>query len=310
MSMELAGKLLRPNRGKIISLAIIAMGVATVIYAEHRSATHPSTDDATIDADVVHVASVVGGRIIEIAAAENAKVSKGDLLFRIDPEPYRQVVEQTEADLGIAIAALDARRRALATEKSNAKIASEQTKRAQTNYELATRTAERLRPLAGKAYVPTQQFDQAQTAKHDAATSLQQAQEQEAASLRAIGTEEGAIANVKARRAALAIARRALDDTIIRAPHDGRVVGLTVLSGEIVAPSQTLFTLVSTEEWFAVANFRETDLHAIAVGDCATVFSMIDRRQPVKGIVQGIGWGVLDEERINLPRAVPYYSDR
>ncbi len=175
MSMESAGKLLRPNRGKIISLAIIAMGVATVIYAEHRSATHPSTDDATIDADVVHVASVVGGRIIEIAAAENAKVSKGDQLFRIDPEPYRQVVEQTEADLGIAIAALDTRRRALATERSNAKIASEQTKRAQTNYELATRTAERLRPLAGKAYVPTQQFDQAQTAKHDAATSLQQA---------------------------------------------------------------------------------------------------------------------------------------
>ncbi len=306
MSMESAGKLLRPNRGKIISLAIIAMGVATVIYAEHRSATHPSTDDATIDADVVHVASVVGGRIIEIAAAENAKVSKGDQLFRIDPEPYRQVVEQTEADLGIAIAALDTRRRALATERSNAKIASEQTKRAQTNYELATRTAERLRPLAGKAYVPTQQFDQAQTAKHDAATSLQQAQEQEAASLRAIGTEEGAIANVKARRAALAIARRALDDTIIRAPHDGRVVGLTVLSGEIVAPSQTLFTLVSTEEWFAVANFRETDLNAIAVGDCATVFSMIDRRQSVKGVIQGIGWGVLDEERINLPRAVPY----
>ena len=306
MSMELAGKLVRPNRGKIISLAIIAMGVATVIYAEHRSATHPSTDDATIDADVVHVASVVGGRIIEIAVAENAKVSKDDLLFRIDPEPYRLVVEQTEADLGIAIAALDARRRALATERSNAKIASEQTKRAQTNYELASRTAERLRPLAGQAYVPVQQFDQAQTVKHDAATSLQQAQEQEAASLRAIGTEEGAIANVKARRAALAIARRALDDTIVRAPHDGRVVGLTVLSGEIVAPSQTLFTLVSTEEWFAVANFRETDLRAIAVGDCATVFSMIDRRQPVKGVVQGIGWGVLDEERINLPRAVPY----
>ena len=165
----------------IISLAIIAAGVATVIYAEHRSSTRPSTDDASIDANVVRVASVVGGKIIEIAVAENAKVAKGDVLFRIDPEPYRLVVEQTEADLGIAIAALDTRRRALATEKSNAKIASEQTKRAQTNYELAARTAERLRPLASKAYVPTQQFDQAQTTKRDAATSLQQAQEQEVA---------------------------------------------------------------------------------------------------------------------------------
>ena len=74
----------------------------------------------------------------------------------------------------------------------------------------------------------------------------------------------------------------------------------------MVAPAQALFTLIATEEWFAVANFRETDLHAIAVEDCATVFSMIDRRVPIKGVVEGIGWGVLDDERINLPRSVPY----
>ncbi len=57
---------------------------------------------------------------------------------------------------------------------------------------------------------------------------------------------------------------------------------------------------------FAVANFREIDLAAIAPGDCATVFSMIDRREPIKGIVQGIGYGVLDTERVNLPRSLPY----
>jgi multidrug efflux system membrane fusion protein len=67
-----------------------------------------------------------------------------------------------------------------------------------------------------------------------------------------------------------------------------------------------LFTLINRDEWFAVANFRETDLEAIAVGDCATVFSMIDRKVPIKGTVQGIGWGVTDTERINLPRSVPY----
>ena len=130
--------------------------------------------------------------------------------------------------------------------------------------------------------------------------------EQEGAALRAVGTEEAAGAAVQARQAALAIARRALNDTVVRAWHEGRVVGLTVLAGEMVVPSQALFTLISTEEWFAVANFRETDLRAIAVGDCATVFSMIDRTQPLKGVVEGIGWGVLDEERINLPRSVPY----
>lgn len=306
MNVKAAGAPRRSSLGKVVSLAVIAVGVAAGIYVERRSAMRLSTDDATIDADVVHVAPAVGGRIIELAVAENAEVKKGDLLFRIDPVPYQLAVQQAEADLQVALGALDTRQRAIATEKSNAMIASQQIKRAQTNLELATRTTERLRPLVSKAYVPTQQFDQAQTAQRDAATSLQQAREQEAAALRAVGTEEGAVAAVQARRAALAIARRALDDTVVRAWHDGRVVGLTVLSGEMVAPSQALFTLIGTEEWFAIANFRETDLHAIVVGNCATVFSMIDRSQPIKGVVEGIGWGVLDQERINLPRSVPY----
>ena len=292
--------------GKVISIAIIAGGVATVVYVESRISEHPYTDDATIDADVVHVAAAVGGRIIELPVTENAKVSKGDLLFRLDPEPYRLAVQQAEANLEVAIGALDTRRRTIATEKSNAMIAAEQVRRAQTNLQLASRTTEGLRPLADKSFVPTQQFDQSETAQRDAATSLRQAREQEAAALHAIGTEAAAVAAVEANKAALGIARRALDDTIVRAWHDGRVVGLSVLAGEMVIPSQSLFTLISTEEWYAVANFRETYLHAISVGDCATVFSMIDRRKPIKGMVEGVGWGVLDTDRVNLPRSLPY----
>ncbi|MGB8898030.1 MAG: biotin/lipoyl-binding protein, partial [Methylocella sp.] len=115
MSMKSAGNPRPPSRGKIISLAIIAFGVAMGLYVENRISIRPSTDDATIDADVVHVAAAVGGRIIELPVTENAEVSKGDLLFRIDPEPYRLAVEQAEADLGVAVGALDTRRRAIAT---------------------------------------------------------------------------------------------------------------------------------------------------------------------------------------------------
>jgi multidrug efflux system membrane fusion protein len=172
--------------------------------------------------------------------------------------------------------------------------------------DLATRTAERLRPLAAKGYVPVQQLDQAETARCDAVASLQQAQEQESAAIRAIDTDAAAKAEVRARQAALAIAQRALDDTTVRATHAGRIVGLTILTGEMLAPSQAVFTLINTEEWYAVGNFREYNIGSIAVGDCATVCSMIDRRKPIRGTVEGIGWGVLDEERINLPRSVPY----
>jgi len=304
--MKAAGKRTHSARGKSIAIAVVVVAVTIGLVAQHWIVNHPSTDDATIDADIVHVAPAVGGRIIEIAVAENARVSRGDLLFQIDPVPYRLALAQTEADLAFARAELDTKRRVLATERSNASIAADQAKRAMTNRDLAARTVDRLGPLANQGYVSTQLLDQAQVAKHDAVTSLRQAQEQHDAAVRAIGTEEAAEAMVRAREAAHAIAQRALDDTTVRAPHNGRVVGLLVLSGEVVAPSQSLFTLVTTDEWYAIANFRETDLKHIAIGDCVTAYSMIDRRQPIKGVVDGIGSGVLDQDRINLPRSVPY----
>jgi multidrug efflux system membrane fusion protein len=304
--MKAAGHHPRLSRNALISLGIIAIAIIVALYIDHRVMTYPATDDASIDADIVHVASVVGGRIIEIPVSENAPVKKGDLLFQIDPVPYQLILDQAEADLGVAEAALETKRRAVSTQQSAATIASDQTKRAQTNYELATRTVERLSPLAAKGYVPAQQLDQAQVTQRDATTSLQQAKEQEAAAIQGIDTIAGAEAAVHARHAAVAIAKRNLDDTTVRAPNNGRVVGLSVLAGEIVAPSQSLFTLINTDEWFAVANFRETALHPIGIGECATVYSMIDRTRSIKGKVASIGWGILDTDKVNLPRSVPY----
>jgi multidrug efflux system membrane fusion protein len=280
--MKAAGKTKTGRHGRMISLAIIAVAVALALYALHESDIHPTTSDSSLDADVVHVAAAVGGRILELPVVENARVAKGDLLFQIDPYPYRLAVEQSTAELAIAT--------------SNAAVASDQTKSAQENHDLAARTLERLRPLAASGYVPQQQLDQAQVSERDTATKLVQAQESKVAA-------DGA---VRARTATLAIAQRQLDDTTVRAMHNGLVVGLTISTGEMVAPGQSLFTLINTEEWFAEGDFRETDLAAIAVGDCATVFSMINRDVPIKGAVQGVGWGVTDQDRVNIPRSVPY----
>ena len=302
--MQMQGKP-KARRGMVFaSLAIIVagFGVALAILLTRS----PSTDDAAIDADVVHVAAAVGGRIIELPVRENDLVHKGAVLFQIDPVPYRLALEQAAANLDLARAALETQRRIVSTQRSGATIAREQARRAETNLGLTARTEERLGPLTDKGYVPRQQLDQAQVAHRDAMTSLSQAQEQEHAALRAIDTVAGGEAGVEAARAALANAQRALDDTTVRATHDGRVVGLTVSTGEMVLPSQSLFTLVDTEEWFAVANLRETELRAVAVGDCATVYSMIDRNRAIKGVVIGVGWGVLDDDRIDVPRSVPY----
>jgi multidrug efflux system membrane fusion protein len=288
----------------LASAVIIALGIAASLGLGYGS--RPSTDDASIDAEVVHMAAEVGGRIIELPVQENDAVRKGDLLFRLDPVPYQLAREHAAASLAMARGQLESKRRFVATQRANAAAAGEQRRRAETNHGLAVRTEERLQPLTEKGYVPQQQLDQAQVAVGDATVAIAQAQDQERAARSAIDTVAAAEAAVQAAQAALATAQRNLDNTTVQAPHDGRVTGLTVKSGEMVAPAQALFTLVTTEKWFAVANLRETDLHALAVGDCATVYSMVDRTHAIKGVVAGIGWGVLDSDRINVPRSVPY----
>jgi membrane fusion protein, multidrug efflux system len=294
------------SRGRIIALGIIAVAVVVALLAASWVRAHPSSSDASIDADVVHVAAAVGGRIIDIRVRENSAVHRGEVLFQIDPMPYQLAVAQAQADLAVAEGQLDTRRRQVSTQRSNATLAQDQARNAKANYELATRTAERLRPLTAKGYVPNQQLDQADVNAHDAATRLQQAQVQQLAAVEAIDTLQAAESEVVARQAALGLAKRNLEDTTVRATHDGLVVGLTVSSGEFVIPGQSLFTLINTEEWFASADLRETDLAAVRTGDCVTVYSMIDRRLPIRGMVDSIGWGVLDQDRINLPRSVPY----
>lgn len=304
--MKAAGIVPHGKRGWLVSLSIIVAAMAVLWWSV--AFRHPATDDGTIDADVVRVASPVGGRLVKLAVRENDFVHKGDVLLQIDPQPYLLAVEHAAANLEVAQAALAAQRRVVSTQHSTATLADDQIKRAQTNAALATRTEERLRPLSAKGYVPQQQLDQAEVARRDADTSLRQAQEQARGVRNGVGTVDGATAAVRAAAVALAIAQKALDDATVHASHDGRIVGLTVSTGEILVPSQAVFTLINTEEWFANANLRETDLHDVALGSCATVYSMLDRSQPIKGVVEGIGWGILSDDRINVPRNVPYVA--
>ncbi len=275
MKMQPKRKRILGIAGRMASITVIIGAGAVAVHATHDSEAHPSTDDASIDAELVHVAPAVGGRLVNLAVSENSRVAKGDLLFQIDPLPYELVVAQAGADLEISRAELETRRRILKTERSNAAIAADRVKAAEENHALAERTAARLHPLGEKGYVPQQQIDQADVAVLDSATAVRQAREQRASAQQLVDTEAAAEAAVRARTAALAIAQRQLDDTTVRAPHDGIVVGLGITTGEMVAPTQSLFTLISTEEWLAIANFRETELSRLKPGDCVTAFSLL-----------------------------------
>ena len=301
----------RPRPRKLIAavfaVTIIAAAAAGIISFLQTRENNPESDDATIDADVVHIAPSVTGQIVQLPVVENQLVKAGDVLFVIDPEPYRLRVELATAELRAAEALLDTQRRTVATESSNAAIASAQVIQARTSLDLSTNTLNRLEPLLSKGYVSVQQVDDARTAKHKAETALTQALEEAASNQTSIGTTDGAIATVAARRSTLALAERDLRNTVVRAPHDGRVTGLSVKSGR-VRPSRNRSHPRRNDEWFASANFRETALKHIEVGACAVVYSLIDRNIAIQGKVDGVGWGVSDEERINIPRGLPYVA--
>jgi len=291
----------------IVVLAVF-VGLALVLgwrYVERLDA-RPMSEDAVLTASVARMAASVPGRVKVLAVAENAKVSKGDLLFAIDPEFYQLQVEQARAGTKVTGAALDTRGRTVSAESSNATIASEQLQRARINLAQATQTLDRLLRVEPKGYVTKQQVEDARTLKLNAETSLKEAQAQLGAAKVLVGNTSGASAAVEQSRVALAIAERELRETEVRAPNDGRVVGLSIAQGDFVLPGQSAFTLIDTTRWYASADFLETELGAVRPGSCATVYVAADRSRTIAGVVESIGWGVASEVQIPIPRSLPY----
>ena len=116
----------RKRLAQMLALVVIGSAMAGVLLFLRNREVSPYTDDASIDADVVHIAASVPGRIVRLDVGENELVKADDVLFEIDPEPYRLRVELASAELQSAQALLDSQRRTVATETSNASIAADQ----------------------------------------------------------------------------------------------------------------------------------------------------------------------------------------
>ena len=87
-------------------------------------------------------------------------------------------------------------------------------------------------------------------------------------------------------------AKLALEHTIVRAPFPARVVSLTISEGAFARIGFDTITLIDTRRWWVVANFRESELRHIRVGDRARIALATDSSLEIGGTVDGIGWGV------------------
>jgi multidrug efflux system membrane fusion protein len=285
-------KAVRKTVGMFVSLMSLAGVLVTGLLVSHTIGQSPSTDDAYLQADLVHMAPDVSGRIVELDVRDNQQVRKGQVLFRIDPEPYQLHVDQARATVLGLEATLAVTADQVASQTSKADAAESGINSAEAQRALATSTLARLEPLLGRGYVTAQQVDQARTAQRTAQITLQQARLQAAEARQGITSTKPIEAELEAARATLALAQRDLDKTVVYAPCDGRITALDIAAGEFAATGHPLFTIIDTEHWYAIGNFRETDLEGIKPGQRATVYVMSQPSLPLHGEVESLGWGV------------------
>lgn len=251
-----------------------------------------STDNAYIHVDKISVSSEVSGKIVEVLVKENQHVQAGDLLFRIDPEAFELQVAQ--ADAAIAAAEVSRISAASASALSGADISA-----AQQNIAFARSNLARQEALMQKGFTTKAGLEAAQHQVTVAEEQLRlaEAKQSEAAAKLATGSE---MPGVYPQLAAAATQRRAaqlnLRRTEVRAPVAGIIGQADRLQvGQDMITGLPALTLVADGSYYIEANFKETDLADMRIGQRAEVRVDAYPGLVLKGHVAAIGAGTGSE---------------
>ncbi|HVP39729.1 MAG TPA: HlyD family secretion protein, partial [Candidatus Saccharimonadales bacterium] len=241
----------RPGAGRWVAMALLGIaalagagyGLRTIQFYAH----HAETDNAQIEGHISPVLPRVSGFVTEVAVEDNQPVRPGQLLVRIDDRDLR-------SRLALADAAELNARAALEVARANVQVAL-------TARTKALADLNRYAPLRRKGELSQQQFDAAQSAA-DAAVA------QHEAALRQVAA---AAAGVGQKKADLDYARLQLSYATLTAPAAGVVSRKSVEAGQLVQAGQPLMAVVQGPEVWVVANFKETQLRKMQVGQSATI---------------------------------------
>lgn len=272
----------------LFGVPLLIAAVAAYFYL--TGGRYVSTDNAYVQQDVISVSPDVTGRIVAVNVRENQPVKKGDLLFTIDPEPYRIALAQADADLATA-------RVSVATMATDSGGAAADIQDARAQITLAQATYDRQTALMKQGFTTRAALDAATQAVAAAKAKLATAQASAARARQQLGSGGGSgpaaiqVAMAKREKAALDLYR-----TSVRAPKDGIVSQTSRLQIGTMTPSgvPALSLVVSAQPWVE-ANFKETDLNRMQVGQPAELSFDAYRGMTVKGHVQSIGAGTGSE---------------
>lgn len=263
----------------IVTLVVLASYFAYGLITGNQA----STDNAQLEADIVPLASKVGGTLLHLHVKDNQTVKKGDLIAEIDPRDATIRVAQLAADLEAARAQAEtsSSKNGNAAQVAAARAA---LSRADTDFHKAETDFARSQNLKTQNAISAVEFENAQ----NLVDRFRAARDQANAQLKVAEEQHGfATAKVKSAEAAAEQAEAQLEYTRIYAPRDGILSKIAVQEGQIVAAGQTITLLVDRQS-FVVANFKETQIGRMQIGQKAEISVDAFPGHPIQGKVESL----------------------
>ena len=251
-----------------------------------------TTDNAQLRSDIARVTPKVEGYVAAIHVAENQVVKQGDLLIELEPAEFETRLAHAKAQLAQAEADAAQARARISVQRDTLAEARAARDAADATADLSSSDAKRLADLSAKGWYPKAKLEQAEAARRSADAQLTQAdatitaQRSQLSSAQAAA--ESAEARVAAAKAEVEGAELELGRTKIRAPINGVVTKKDVIVGQILSPGKVALSIVSSDDVWVLANFKETQITDMRVGQCVNVHVDAYPNLHVKGHVQSL----------------------
>ncbi|MFV8342706.1 HlyD family secretion protein [Flavobacterium sp. XS2P39] len=273
----------------IILVALVVLGGTYGTYKYIHSLSHEETDDAQIEKNMNPIIPKVSGYVDKVYIKDNDFVKKGDTLFTIDKRDYQLKIDEAMASLMAAEGNFEVSKADTGTALANISVSDANVQSAGGNIETAkirlgriTSDYNRYENLFKNHSITKQQYEQALAAKQEAESQIRILQQQEKATSyqkSAIVAKskvsdkqtEVAAANIKKAETMLEAAKLNLSYTAVTAAIDGQVSKIDIQPGQLVQPGQSLFYIINNSNAWIIANFKETQLNKMVVGQKVTI---------------------------------------
>jgi len=287
------------DRKKILVLSVSALGlsalVAWAVISWSASFRSVNTDNAYVHADITAMAPKVAGYVTEVPVGDNTPVKAGDLLFAIDARDYAAKLEQASANRKAAEAAVVNARAAIRLQEAVVRQAEAQVASAVATQKRAAQEYARQSRLRREKATTEQKFEDSLRDKNqtDAALAGYQANlDVQTRQLDVLAAQlSAAQAGLAQAQAVQSLARLDLEHCRVVAPADGVVGNRKARVGRYVTPGTTLLDLVPVQDVWIVANFKETQLEHIRVGQSVEIIADGYPDTVLSGVVDSLAPG-------------------